>query len=155
MTMPRDSTPIQGLRVSAYTIPTETPEADGTYEWDSTTIVIAEVTAGGKQGLGYTYADSATAKLIEDKLKEIVVGCDAMSVQATWLAMLRSIRNRGNTFERHLFANSDVNQNLRVTNKAARQVSQGLSFVLHYAQQIESRDHAITGKTYAREDDVP
>ena len=93
--MPRDSTPIQGLRVSAYTIPTETPEADGTYEWDSTTIVIAEVTAGGKQGLGYTYADSATAKLIEDKLKEIVVGCDAMSVQATWLAMLRSIRNLG------------------------------------------------------------
>src|SRR5205823_623969 len=50
---------------------------------------------GGKQGLGYTYADSATAKLIEDKLKEIVVGCDAMSVQATWLAMLRSIRNLG------------------------------------------------------------
>ena len=95
MTMPRDSTPIQGLRVSAYTIPTETPEADGTYEWDSTTIVIAEVTAGDKQGLGYTYADSATAKLIEDKLKEIVVGCDAMSVQATWLAMLRSIRNLG------------------------------------------------------------
>src|SRR5438874_3902704 len=95
MTMPRDSTPIQGLRVSAYTIPTETQEADGTYEWDSTTIVIAEVTAGGKQGLGYTYADSATAKLIEDKLKEIVVGCDAMSVQATWLAMLRSIRNLG------------------------------------------------------------
>src|SRR5216110_1022733 len=95
MTMPRDSTPIQGLRVSAYTIPTETPEADGTYEWDSTNIVIAEVTAGGKQGLGYTDADSATAKLIEDKLKEIVVGQDAMSVQATWLAMLRSIRNLG------------------------------------------------------------
>ena len=93
--MPRDSTPIQGLRVSAYTIPTETPEADGTYEWDSTTIVIAEVTAGDKQGLGYTYADSATAKLIEDKLKEVVVGNDAMSVQATWWGMLHLIRNLG------------------------------------------------------------
>ena len=95
MTPRRGKVPIESLRVSAYTIPTETPEADGTYGWDSTTIVVAEVTAGGKEGLGYTYADSATAKLIEDKLKEIVVGCDAMSVQATWLAMLRSIRNLG------------------------------------------------------------
>ncbi|HEY4257141.1 MAG TPA: enolase C-terminal domain-like protein [Candidatus Udaeobacter sp.] len=90
-----DKVPIEDLRVSVLTIPTETPEADGTYEWDSTTIVIVEVTAGGKHGLGYTYADSATAKLIDDKLKEVVVGNDAMSVQATWLVMLRSIRNLG------------------------------------------------------------
>ena len=86
---------IEGLQVSAFTIPTETPEADGTYEWDSTTIVIVEVTAGGTQGLGYTYADSATAKLIDDKLKQVVVGRDAMAVQAAWLAMLHSIRNLG------------------------------------------------------------
>ena len=66
MTPRRGKVPIEDLRVSALTIPTETPEADGTYEWDSSTIVIVEVTAGGKQGLGYTYADSATAKLIED-----------------------------------------------------------------------------------------
>src|SRR5881227_108096 len=95
MKTPVDSVVIEDLRVSAYTIPTETPEADGTYEWDSTTIVIAEVTAGGKQGLGYTYADTATAKLIDDKLKEVVTSNDAMSVHATWLAMLRSIRNLG------------------------------------------------------------
>jgi len=95
MTPRRGKVPIESLRVSAYTIPTETPEEDGTYEWDSTTIVVAEVTAGGKDGLGYTYADSATAKLIEDKLKEVVVGNDAMSVQATWWGMLYSIRNLG------------------------------------------------------------
>jgi L-alanine-DL-glutamate epimerase-like enolase superfamily enzyme len=86
---------IESLSVSAFTIPTETPEEDGTYEWDSTTIVIVNVTAGGKQGLGYTYAGTATAKLIHDKLKEVVTGNDAMSVQATWSAMLRSIRNLG------------------------------------------------------------
>jgi L-alanine-DL-glutamate epimerase-like enolase superfamily enzyme len=33
--------------------------------------------------------------VIEDKLKEVVVGNDAISVQATWLTMLRSIRNLG------------------------------------------------------------
>ena len=67
MTTRRVEVPIESLGVSAYTIPTETPEADGTYEWDTTTIVVVEVTAGGKQGLGYTYADTATAKLIDDK----------------------------------------------------------------------------------------
>src|SRR5881275_2040077 len=90
-----DSVVIEDLRVSAYTVPTETPEADGTYEWDRTTIVIVEVKGGGQLGLGYTYADSATAKLVEDKLKQVVIGGDAMSVQAAWLAMLRSVRNLG------------------------------------------------------------
>src|SRR5438067_2729890 len=86
---------IEDLRVSAYTIPTETPEADGTYEWDSTTIVVVEVAGGGEHGLGYTYADAATAKLIDDKLKQVAVGRDAMSVAAIWTAMLGSIRNLG------------------------------------------------------------
>ncbi len=92
----RDSlAPVEDLKVSAYKIPTETPEQDGTYEWDSTTIVIVEVNGGGKQGLGYTYADTATATLIDDKLKQVVIGRDAMSVQGNWLALLHSIRNLG------------------------------------------------------------
>jgi L-alanine-DL-glutamate epimerase-like enolase superfamily enzyme len=85
---------IDNLNVSAFKIPTESPEQDGTYEWNSTTIVIVNVSGGGKNGLGYSYADTATAKLIDDKLKQIV-GRDAMSVQGAWLAMLRSIRNLG------------------------------------------------------------
>lgn len=86
---------IDDVSVVSYTIPTETPEADGTYEWDSTTIVIVEVSGGGKQGLGYTYADSSTAKLIDHKLKRIIIGRDAMSVQGASWAMLRSVRNLG------------------------------------------------------------
>src|SRR5437763_1817635 len=86
---------INDLKVSAYKIPTETPEADGTYEWDSTTLVLVEVKGGGKLGLGYTYADSATATLIEDKFKRLIIGHDAMSVKAAWISMLRSIRNLG------------------------------------------------------------
>ena len=86
---------IDGLKVSTFTFPTEAPEADGTYEWESTTIVIVEVSGGGEAGLGYTYADSATAELIEKKLKPVVEGGDAMSVRRSWLAMLHSIRNLG------------------------------------------------------------
>ena len=87
--------PIDHLGVSAYTIPADAPESDGTYEWNSTTIVIVDVTAGGKSGLGYTYADTSTAKLIDDHLKKIVIGRDAMSIQSCWNAMVHSIRNLG------------------------------------------------------------
>lgn len=86
---------IEKLNVSAYTIPAESPESDGTYEWQSTTIVIVDLGADGEHGLGYTYADAATAKLIEDHLKKIVIGRDAMSVRGAWDAMVRSIRNLG------------------------------------------------------------
>lgn len=95
MTMRSSPIRIDGLDVSAYTIPTDAPESDGTYEWDSTTIVLVEATAGGKHSLGYTYADTATAKLIEDKLKNVVLGRDAMSVNGPWIAMVQSIRNLG------------------------------------------------------------
>jgi L-alanine-DL-glutamate epimerase-like enolase superfamily enzyme len=92
----RDSkVPIEDLRVSAFAIPTESPESDGTYEWDSTTTVIVEAAAGDQHSLGYTYADTATARLIEDHLKKIVIGRDAMSVRDVWDAMVLSIRNLG------------------------------------------------------------
>lgn len=86
---------IQQLKVSAYTVPTDMPESDGTLAWDSTTLVLVEVAAGNVQGLGYTYADTATAQLIKDTLAEIVLGCDAMAVPGTWAAMVRAIRNLG------------------------------------------------------------
>jgi L-alanine-DL-glutamate epimerase-like enolase superfamily enzyme len=86
---------IDSLEVSAFKIPTKSPESDGTYDWDSTTIVIVDVAAGDEHGLGYTYADSSTATLIDDHLKTVVVGRDAMSVSANWIAMAQSIRNLG------------------------------------------------------------
>ncbi|HKA53608.1 MAG TPA: mandelate racemase, partial [Candidatus Binatia bacterium] len=72
--------PIERLDVSAYTIPTDFPEADGTLAWDQTTLVLVEVVAGSRRGLGYTYADTATARLIHDLLADVVVGRDAMAV---------------------------------------------------------------------------
>ena len=86
---------IERLDVSAYTVPTDFPESDGTYSWDKTTLVLVEATAGGKQGLGYTYADLATAKLITEMLAHIVQGQDAMNVPGCWLDMVKAIRNLG------------------------------------------------------------
>ncbi len=87
--------PIKKLEVSAYSIPTDQPESDGTIKWDSTTIVIVECHAGGKRSLGYSYADAATAKLIDSKLKDVVLGRDAMSPNGAFVAMVKSIRNLG------------------------------------------------------------
>jgi hypothetical protein len=44
--------PIERVEVSAYTIPTETPESDGTLEWDSTTLVLVRAHGGGRTGIG-------------------------------------------------------------------------------------------------------
>jgi len=81
--------------VHAYTVPTDFPESDGTLEWNSTTMVVVQIGAGGQTGLGYTYADEATAKLIEGKLAATVEGRDPMDVPGCWAAMRHSIRNLG------------------------------------------------------------
>lgn len=89
------SAPISALRVQAYTIPTDGPESDGTLDWDSTTLVLVQLEAGGHHGLGYTYADSATAVLIRDKLAPLLTGRDALSTGARWADMHAALRNLG------------------------------------------------------------
>ena len=86
---------VERLDVSVYTVPTDFPESDGTLEWDKTTLVLVRAAAGGKQGLGYTYADSATATLIYDVLRGLVVGANAMSPADAYDRMWQRIRNLG------------------------------------------------------------
>jgi L-alanine-DL-glutamate epimerase-like enolase superfamily enzyme len=86
---------IQSVSVEAYTVPTDSPESDGTLAWDKTTLVLVNAIAGDKVGIGYTYADIATAELIKRTLVPLVLGRDAMSVPACWSAMRHGIRNLG------------------------------------------------------------
>lgn len=81
--------------VRAYTIPTDAPEADGTFAWSSTTIVIVEISAGGKTGLGFTYADATTAQLAKTLLHEVVEGSDVHGHAALWLRLRQQVRNLG------------------------------------------------------------
>lgn len=89
------SAKIEQLRVSVFTVPTDAPESDGTYEWDHTTLVLVEADGAGHTGIGYTYADEATATLIDKSLQKVVVGRSVMDVTAAWAAMVHSIRNLG------------------------------------------------------------
>ncbi len=87
--------PVDHLEVGAYQVPTDAPEADGTLSWNETTIVVVTAHGGGEAGLGYTYADTSTATLVQSKLADVVGGLDAMAPQAAWQAMVGAIRNLG------------------------------------------------------------
>ena len=86
---------IERLDVSAYTIPTDRPEADGTLAWDSTTVVLVEAHGGGHAGLGWTYGPAAIAPLVRDALADVVRGHDALDVPAAWAAARERLRNAG------------------------------------------------------------
>lgn len=87
--------PIEALEVSAFLVPTERPESDGSFAWDATTLVTVEVRAGDQCGLGYTYANRATAMLIDEMLRPVVEGYDALASPSAWDAMTRAVRNVG------------------------------------------------------------
>jgi len=86
---------IDDLKVSAYAIPTDFPESDGTIEWNSTTLVLVELKAGGKTGIGYTYAAASTANFISDVLKEIVMEKNVFNINSITQQMIHAIRNQG------------------------------------------------------------
>jgi L-alanine-DL-glutamate epimerase-like enolase superfamily enzyme len=86
---------VESLAVSAYTIPTDEPESDGTFEWDSTTIVVVEAYGGGETGLGYTYGPKAIGAVVEELLEEVVRGADVGAPAEVWHEMGVRLRNAG------------------------------------------------------------
>ncbi|WP_018614321.1 enolase C-terminal domain-like protein [Segetibacter koreensis] len=86
---------INSLQVSAYKIPTDAPEADGTLNWDSTSLVVVQLEAGDKTGLGYTYADEASAFFIHKKLKDLVTRANPFDIPSITTNLIKHIRNSG------------------------------------------------------------
>jgi L-alanine-DL-glutamate epimerase-like enolase superfamily enzyme len=86
---------IDAIDASVYVIPTDAPESDGTLEWDRTTLVVVEIAAGGVRGLGYTYANAATAAVVRERLAARLLGGDVFAIPALGARMLESIRNLG------------------------------------------------------------
>ncbi len=95
MTASLSTAPITRVAASAYKIPTDAPESDGTLEWSSTTLVLAEVTAAGETGIGYGYGNAALATLIETLVAEALDGADALATAAAWCAAVAKLRNQG------------------------------------------------------------
>src|SRR5690625_4565457 len=87
---------ISALKTSVYKFPTSYPESDGTFKWDSTTLVLVEIEGGGRKGLGYSYGNEATGHYVESTLKKVVLNAKAMNIPAIWNAMQTAVRNDGN-----------------------------------------------------------
>lgn len=90
-----DATPIGAVRAHAYKIPTDAPEADGTFEWTSTTLVVVEIDAGGCTGLGYTYTDASAVVLIRETLAKELLHEHAGCIRALSDRLWRRVRNIG------------------------------------------------------------
>nr|WP_298113729.1 enolase C-terminal domain-like protein [uncultured Pseudomonas sp.] len=87
--------PVDELRVSAYRVPTDAPEADGTLRWEATTLVLVELTGGGHSGLGYTYADASLVPLLGERLRVCVEGADALAIGEIGQRLWQGVRNLG------------------------------------------------------------
>jgi len=87
--------PIEDVRVTALTVPTDRPESDGTLAWDHTGVVVVEIEAAGTTGLGWTYAGPGAATVLSGTLAAVLDGRDADDVGAAWMAMRRAVRNDG------------------------------------------------------------
>ncbi|BCT74909.1 mandelate racemase [Sinomonas cyclohexanicum] len=86
---------VSAVTAAAYTVPTDAPEADGTFAWDSTTVVVVHASAAGATGVGYTYGPAALVGLVTGLLAPAVRGADAFAVPAAAESMSRALRNVG------------------------------------------------------------
>ena len=91
----RTGVPVERVAVSAYTIPTDRPESDGSARWQSTTLVLVEIDAGGERGTGWTYDAVAADDLVAGTLAPIVEGADAFDTRRLWTRMTGAVRNIG------------------------------------------------------------
>jgi L-alanine-DL-glutamate epimerase-like enolase superfamily enzyme len=90
--------PIDAVDVHAFEVPVDGPdgrEQDGTLEWDSTTMVLVRVHAGGRTGIGYTYGDLSVATFVESVLAPVIRGGSAAAPAALWHEMGVRTRNAG------------------------------------------------------------
>lgn len=91
-----DSIRVKQVHIAAFKIPTATSESDGTLTWNNTTLIIVEIEAGGKTGIGYTYADASAAYMIEYSLKNLIIGKNIFDVSGINNFLIQQIRNNGN-----------------------------------------------------------
>lgn len=86
---------LEGIGCEVYVIPTDQSEADGTFAWDKTTLVLVRARGGGTEGIGWTYAASACKSVVEELLAPAIDGLDVGDVPRALEIMVRACRNVG------------------------------------------------------------
>ncbi len=86
---------VERVNVSAYRIPTDAPEGDGTLQWDSTTLIVCEIYAANLNGLGYTYGNRATVCVADHLADKCLIHRPAFDIPSLYASMLHEVRNDG------------------------------------------------------------
>ncbi|HZY60920.1 MAG TPA: enolase C-terminal domain-like protein [Edaphobacter sp.] len=86
---------IRSVNFSAFTVPTDAPEADGTFAWNSTTLVLVEISAANEAGVGYTYGNGAVASFGHHLAQTCVLNQSPFDIPMLHASMLRAVRNDG------------------------------------------------------------
>ncbi len=84
---------IRSLETAVFRVPTDHTESDGTLSWSATTVVIATVSVGDVNGVGWTYGPAAAGVLIGELLEPVVVGADPLDIPGIHERMRRATRN--------------------------------------------------------------
>lgn len=87
--------PIEKVDLAAYTIPTDAPEGDGTFRWESTTLIVCEVHAADRIGLGYTYGNQATALVAAHLAEKCLLHQPVVNIPDLHTALVSQVRNDG------------------------------------------------------------
>lgn len=87
---------IRKAELTVYKVPTDAPEADGTFAWNSTTMVLAEISTGDATGLGYTYGNEAIETLARHLAESCLVNQSPFDIPGLNVQMMRAVRNDGN-----------------------------------------------------------
>jgi L-alanine-DL-glutamate epimerase-like enolase superfamily enzyme len=95
MTPPAEELAVDSIEASSYTVPTDAPEADGTFAWTDTTLVLVQVSGGGKVGTGWTYGSSAAVALVRETLAPLIAGRTFLDVEDAWRHQVAALRNIG------------------------------------------------------------
>ncbi len=90
-----DTPKIERCEISAYRIPTDEIESDGTLTWKATTLVLVRLEADGIEGLGFTYSDVAAAHLIQGILAPLLKKEKSFDIATIWERGRRALRNVG------------------------------------------------------------
>lgn len=86
---------IERIEARVYTVPTDGPEADGTFAWDSTTMMLVRAHSGSTVGTGWTYGAAQCGAVVTNTLAPLVIGQSALDIGGRFDAMVKAVRNSG------------------------------------------------------------
>ncbi|MBV9269392.1 MAG: mandelate racemase [Acidobacteriaceae bacterium] len=87
---------ISSARISVFRIPTDQPEeSDGTAVWDSTTVLLVELTAEDTTGLGCSYTSEGAAYAAKEFAEKDIKGKNPFNIPSLHTALGIRARNMG------------------------------------------------------------